>query len=138
MSRRYLDTKKEGEETETLLEQFLTSVHGPLEKTGPTCPFDCKGTNCWVEIKGRSAKYVSDDEYAEAGWFIGNPKIVAAAAVSEPVFFYYYFNAEPGQVWRLQYTSELFDTFKPFKNRQGQLTFKVPKKHWARLQVPTA
>ena len=132
MSRKFTDTKAEGKVTEDLLDSFLISQHGPLTKMKENHAIDREGQTCWVEIKGRSVQYRSDDKYSEEGWFIGLPKVNFAKTCSKPVFFYYYFHSD-NTLWRLQYSDELFESLKAKKNRQGQLTFIVPKKFWTRV-----
>ena len=129
MSRRFHETKAEGDLTEQLLDSFLISQHGPLTKMKDCFVVDREGDSCWVEIKGRSLQYRSDDKYSEQGWYIGQPKINFAKASTKPVYFYYYFHSDK-TLWRLQYSDAVFDTLVPKKNRQGQLTYTVPKRFW--------
>ena len=129
MSRPYHTTKAEGERTENLLEDFLVRTHGPVTKTPKKSNFDRESEDCWIEIKGRSAKYRSDDKWSEAGWFIGHPKVVAAKGTTKKVVFYYYFSSDK-TLWKLDYSDSIFDQLEPKKNFQGQLTYTVPKKFW--------
>lgn len=134
MSRRYHETKDEGEATENLLEDFLVRTHGPVTKTTEKAHFDREAEDCWIEIKGRSAKYRSDDEYSKKGWFVGLPKVTCAKKANKKVYFYYYFNGD-NTLWRLEYADSIFDGLIPKPNRQGQLTYTVPKEFWQRVSL---
>ena len=132
MSRPYHLTKAEGERTENLLEEFLVRTHGPVTKTSKKANFDREAQDCWIEIKGRSAKYRSDDKWSEKGWFIGEPKVRSAKTANKKVYFYYYFNSDK-TLWRLEYSQEVFEGLTPEKNFQGQLTYTVPKSYWQQI-----
>lgn len=134
MSRLYHQTKDEGEATENLLEDFLIRTHGPITKTEKKANFDREAEDCWIEIKGRSEKYRSDDQWSQKGWFVGLPKVTSAKKANKKVYFYYYFNGDK-TLWRLEYADSIFDGLTPKPNRQGQLTYTVPKEFWTRVSL---
>jgi len=126
MSRSFLQTIKEGKETESYLFPYLESRHGKLVEQSATATIDYRGEGCWVEVKGRAPEYTSTDKYAEAGWFLGYNKLQKLLECVEPVYVYYYFKGDD-TLWLLTASKEDLCKLVPFKNKQGKLTVKIPK-----------
>ena len=106
-----------------------------IEEMPEECSFDFKAPTFWLEIKGREARYRSDDRYAEKGWWIGYPKVLACKGEKQmDVYFIYYFESDK-TTWLLKYEKGLFDRFVPFANAQGQLTIAVPKSYWTQISL---
>jgi len=136
MSRRFLETCKEGKEVEQLLLPFLETKHGKLQEQEPTSVLDFKGLDLYVEIKSRSPEYTSTDKYSEGGWFFGYNKVQKILEIAEPVYIYYYFRGDK-TLWTFTEDKEKLRTLKPFKNFQQKLTVKIPKS-WFSLVPVTA
>lgn len=134
MSRRYHQTKDEGRLVENLLKPLLeTYLREELTEQPSKASLDyCGLTTGFHEIKGRDLLYRSDDKYADLGWWIGYPKVLAARATQEPVTFWYYFRSDK-TLWCIPFDDTLFSSFKPFKNAQGQLTIAIPKRFWKQV-----
>lgn len=99
------------------------------------CSFDFKAPTFWLEIKGRESRYRSDDCYAERGWWIGYPKILACKKEQQrDIYFIYYFQSDK-TCWLLKYDDELFARFDPFPNAQNQLTIAIPKMYWTQITI---
>ena len=137
MSRRYWETRDEGEATERYLKPILEGILGEtLEKQVETAGLDFYSLfQGWHEIKGRDSFYRSDDRFAEKGWWVGYPKVLAARAAKEPVTFWYYFPSDH-TLWKLPFEDVLFSQFKVFPNAQGQPTIAIPKKFWTQVKLP--
>ena len=106
-----------------------------IEEMPEECSFDFKALTFWLEVKGREARYRSDDKYAELGWWVGYPKVLACKREKNmDVYFVYYFESDK-TCWLLKYDEELFDTFVPFPNAQGQLTIAIPKRYWQQITI---
>jgi hypothetical protein len=138
MSRQYWQTRSEGAATELYLKPILEDILGEaLEKQEETARLDfyARVEKGWHEIKGRDSFYRSDDRYAEKGWWVGYPKVLAARQKQEPVTFWYYFSSDH-TLWKLPFQDELFSQFTPFLNAQGQLTLCIPKKFWTQVKLP--
>ena len=126
MSRSFLQTIQEGKETESYLLPYLEQRHGRLVEQAATAELDFRGEGCWVEVKGRAIEFTSDDKYSQEGWFLGYNKVQKLVESSEPVYIYYFFKGDQ-TLWLLTAEKERLLELKPFKNRQGKLTVKVPK-----------
>ena len=136
MSRLYAETKDEGKRIQRLLKAPLEAYFKEsLTETYEEHPFDYKANSFWLEIKGRDFPYRSDDKWAEKGWWIGYPKVLACRKTKKPVYFIYYFVSD-STCWLLESKESLFAQFAPFQNSQGQWTVAVPKEYWTKLCLP--